>query len=935
MRNISAASLAKLSTTQGIEPISIVRIWWTDSGYIDYADRTVESVRGRLLSLSDIEDVINLAGNSSSTTVSVTLDDSDGELKEIFNNIDIHRRRVQILQWFNGLPLAEAFVIFEGEVASPVEWAEGDRTLSFEVLSKLEDREVGFSAEEGSFNYIPPELVGKPWPLVFGTVNGVPALQANKAPSGLSGRELGVIDEKTNDDNINGMLLKLEEIRLAGLRAISIGLAALAKASEFQALQVLANQDGTGEDYSSDIEHWESVGEDYETQANQYLEEYGNLNKEIDAARADAATKDTLKKNSIPVAGSDNFPQRATAVVKIGNQTYQGYFDAGNFNITSHPDPFDDDYVPAGLTTITERTVITEYSTQLPPSRFIHLPGGSDIRIAGIYPVTHIAAIGHVTVFGVSAYRNGILTGVPPNYYSVEHKTFGSFLATFIVFPTPLSSVDSGWEDQIYVNIQSEVGPSAIDIMLHLIQQYTPYSWDDDSFSAARTYVDLYPANFALMSRPNVIQLLQQIAFQSRCAIWFNDGKFFLKFLPAESDAIETITKADIDVNSVIVSYTETEEVVTKFVAKWYANLSQEEPNKIIFRNNIRKYGTIEEEYDYFIYNIQEIVEKSAEFWTIRKSNVWKRIAFRTFIHKLKIETWDTILLDIDDRFVADTDIKAVVESAKYDSSTGKINVVCWVPVRAGEMTKYDFAWPADLPIEYVYPVPDDIQPGSPTAPNATGDIVDTGIIFGIALDGTPLTRSTRGRPDTGRQLPIGDVHDPAFSVTTQLDSREIVPGLAPVLTGKTYKQYLVKPLVEPTIQSQDDGSGFWFGIVRTQVDGKKYNVDVYRNGIRKNPKSTVVEQFVIRDDEIIPNGTPCMVTRQVTIVESDDIVPILKYDTTYAMQVPVWVTPPEEETPPTTPVPEEEPDADTNDDGDVDETDDGVPYGDAEAAGE
>ena len=91
-------------------------------------------------------------------------------------------------------------------------------------------------------------------------------------------------------------------------------------------------------------------------------------------------------------------------------------------------------------------------------------------------------------------------------------------------------------------------------------------------------------------------------------------------------------------------------------------------------------------------------------------------------------------------------------------------------------MTKFPYAWPSNLPIEFRYPIPGDENAGSPTKPDTEegSDIVPgqtTWYAFHIN--------------DGGREKPIGDQHDDVdgseFSVNTQLDQREIETDVEPI----------------------------------------------------------------------------------------------------------------------------------------------------------
>ncbi|MCA9072079.1 MAG: hypothetical protein KDA84_24290, partial [Planctomycetaceae bacterium] len=119
MRSLSAAALTKIATDYGTEPINIVAIQWVaGGGYTQYADRDIPgtSIKGDILDLSDIDNVVDVQGSADSQQINITLDDSDSSLKEIFNNNDIHKRDVIVYQWFEGMDISDAFILFTGKI---------------------------------------------------------------------------------------------------------------------------------------------------------------------------------------------------------------------------------------------------------------------------------------------------------------------------------------------------------------------------------------------------------------------------------------------------------------------------------------------------------------------------------------------------------------------------------------------------------------------------------------------------------------------------------------------------------------------------------------------------------------------------------------------------------------------------------------------------
>ena len=105
MRNISANGLAKLRTRLGNEPICIVEIDWVPGSTSAYADRTVASIPGKIVELSELDDVTSASGHSSNQQVTVTLDDVDGTIKALLDAHDVHKRPARVYQYFSGLDL--------------------------------------------------------------------------------------------------------------------------------------------------------------------------------------------------------------------------------------------------------------------------------------------------------------------------------------------------------------------------------------------------------------------------------------------------------------------------------------------------------------------------------------------------------------------------------------------------------------------------------------------------------------------------------------------------------------------------------------------------------------------------------------------------------------------------------------------------------------
>lgn len=360
---------------------------------------------------------------------------------------------------------------------------------------------------------------------------------------------------------------------------------------------------------------------------------------------------------------------------------------------------------------------------ELPESLEWTADAGSIVRQTPDDCAIYIANILPSTIHAVHAYKTEPITGfrslqpIPSDYYiKKESSNLGSINVTALVFPMSLGTIaGENWEEEVYVTLTSSIGPRITDIIQHLVETYTINgSVDTASFAAIDTqFNDRYPANFCLLERPNVLEEIARIAFESRCAIYKRGNVFYLKYLSLEPDEDTTFDLSHIKNQSLKITYTTTEELVTRLIAHWSPNglpLQQYQlPYKQVYRNNVRKYGVHTREETFHIFNQPDLVKKSATFWLIRWSNTWKQLDFQMFLRDLPVDVLDTILFDVDKEFYASENVKGVVRSIIQDPNTNILATQVWLPVRAGEMTTYPFAWPAALPEETVFP---DLQEG-------------------------------------------------------------------------------------------------------------------------------------------------------------------------------------------------------------------------------
>ena len=357
-------------------------------------------------------------------------------------------------------------------------------------------------------------------------------------------------------------------------------------------------------------------------------------------------------------------------------------------------------------------------------SRDWSLEIGDEIYLESDYKDTYIAnLIPSVSIHEVMAFRTieGIrkLLPVPSQLYTVNlSESIAGQTSTTIRMLKPLTEFDDqGWEEQIYVSLVSTVGPNTADIMEYLALNYTDLAVDATSFSALNDFLEPFPSHFAILTRPDALTTLENIAFQARSAVFVKNKVLFGKFLADKGSAVISITETETEFGTFVLDTTPTEDIVTKFIAEWTNDYSDEEqPHELILRNNIGKYGKVEETFDYFIYNFESLVELSLIFWLIRKSNIYKLVTLKGFLNTLELETFDSVdLIFLNDLISTDSTVLGIVQEASYEYSDESITFKVLTPVWLGQPESYP-AFYGPGPGDANYPTPFDKFAGGATS---------------------------------------------------------------------------------------------------------------------------------------------------------------------------------------------------------------------------
>jgi len=827
MRTITSAMQTALDQQYGAEVIVVLEIFWastdgTATGPSSfYADREIEDgrVKGSIVQMSSFEEAVQVTGGGQAAEFNVVLDDTDGSLKAIFDANDIHKAPVKVWLYETGTSFSvDKTPVFLGQINSPVEWSEGQRTLSLKVVNRIEDTAVGFSAEEGEFPALPEELVGRPWPLCFGTTINVPCLKAVPAISGKLAGGVGI-----SDFTLAGRI-QLAEAVTCPQTPIGFKCTTQVGAGQYSATCNIAFETDQACLQSRCVE----------------IERLSLMKEE----------QESYEYKTITIFGGEEFPQGRRITININGGLFTGRFNgtianpSNEFIIASrqHPDfdentgsvkqktfeqaiesacpgsayqAQDSDFADTAFgpvfTGLRSSRISWEAYRDAPQASFFWAGGGSTVTLETAKAIVYVANIVPSTILRVAAWRtlngNRFLLTVPDKYFTTRQVNYNGYNVMEIVFQRPLSSEDldtgGGWTDDIYVTQVSSVGPNTVDIIEWFIDTYTSYSKDSTSFTAVRSAIDNYPMHFALLSRPNLLNILQDIAQKARCALWQKLDTFYIKYLSEEPSPVDTIEEADVlatedGSGSLIITLTPTVDLVTELTCRWRRDYSLNDDYTVILRHNVKKYGPHKREEDYYVYGHQQLVKKSATFWLIRWANTWKRIKLSVPLSFLKLEPFDAVTIDLPD--VAPATFTGIVERATLDTGGKQIDLEIWTPIRAGETTPYNFAWPAQIAQHALFPTieaRDANQAGSGTEPNFSVisppghplRIDDPGVVSGFALgcNGMGVTSLEPGvcRQDHGDGKP-SDIGDQKPTVDVSSDTTGGVSDSTEPITNKS-----------------------------------------------------------------------------------------------------------------------------------------------------
>jgi len=642
MRDISLPLRDNLQNKKkAVEPLYILGVEWTPGHETLYSDRKIGGTNQAFPIMNDMGN-FNMSqivsGSGASESVPFVLSDVEdgtyfGHLKNIVDTADVHKAKARLYLMEANVNLIDRTLLVQGEINSPLDWDEADRTLKFTVISQIESVEAGFSIEDGDFPEVPEDLRGKPWPFILGSVCWEKTQRVRSPRKGFLEEPQGVVDFTLRQRLCQARFLtcaqKYEPPRTApGLGDPNQPGAGSGDPDGDGCVHFRYNRTGQKGCICPDLPFGSCPQGDPKTDKDKIdteclLRRFNEICRLLNRLNQEEATV----KNPMLVRNGEKFPQGRKISLWIEGVIFKGIMTGTSFawDEVIHPQQDEISNPPcrkigeakfgwrrapsrngwqrtsgngrsfeyAGQPTSLgdcqgggdgQMKVVDgpgeswRYYQQFEEADFIGLDAGTEVFLLEEAEIIHIANLFGGTITGVAAYRTfgdkTLLVNLPTDYYEVRTTDYGAYdSVTEIALTRPLRTYkDEQWQEDVYIKATSNVGPNPADCIKFLVDTYLATSgitMDTDSYNTIKPKLVNYPIGTMVTARPSVFDLIGDIAYQSRCAAVVRDGKLSLIYLAEEPTPIRTLTMDDIVPGTVRITHGDTEDLKTRHDIKW------------------------------------------------------------------------------------------------------------------------------------------------------------------------------------------------------------------------------------------------------------------------------------------------------------------------------------------------------------------------------
>jgi hypothetical protein len=348
-----------------------------------------------------------------------------------------------------------------------------------------------------------------------------------------------------------------------------------------------------------------------------------------------------------------------------------------------------------------------------------------DIYVMSLNTLDSLDAVYGKKKIKLGSIERSVFAPIPSTYYQVQLSSdyaINTTRASALLFYEPLENYNTDtekWEETIYISGTSTVGPNTANIIKWLLLNYTDYAVDNLSFNDVASELP-FGSNFGFYEREDTLKLCQRIAWQARCALIVDSEEISIKYLAPNPTSKFTFNRTNIERRSLKFTVSDSTEVVTKIIGTWRkTNQYNEPPTRLLqnkqkaeikdiiralketdrrenppteitlYQENENRYGVKSVTEDFFIYDFEEPILATLNFWGHRNANVWRKAILKTFMPALILQPYDAVTLDID---LLGT-IKGILESIQYNSDSKDIIVNIWLPIISGAEVMDSTVW--------------------------------------------------------------------------------------------------------------------------------------------------------------------------------------------------------------------------------------------------
>jgi len=679
----------------GIESILLIRVYWGDTSTVYlYADKYIDlgggdEYAGKILQANVISKTGQIGQSGTSETASITLDDTDGALKALYESTRLEGSPCEVYQYIvQGTPTEQ--LLMKGVVSSDIRWIEGERVLSFSIEGGSnrtgQDGEIGYAPAEDAFIGLNPAAVGKNWPIVFGTAVKVPAVRVE------------YYDDMSLEDTYHyaddTMIIVNGEQLPQTPTVIQV---------DIDNILFEGTIDGTLFDIT------EKNVPRYINTPFAARESDGDLNNPYVAWVVDGVNLSGLY-TYVGSGPSGLGPYTNYCAAQIGRKCFftNGWYETrcidNSYTLTAAAKYCRQDWATM-FSTLRNGEVVTTSTFDgwwIYKDTKVDYNAGTDYMdryIANLYPSTTVYA-----VWGRRTFNNKtIWAKIPKAYYDIHLDqtitTNPGAVArhcTVIDFPQPLNSYRcENWEDSIWVTLESTLPNTPLEIVTWAIEEFTAFSMEPSDDPPVTM-------NFAYFETTNVLEFLRGIAYQSASTIQISGDTIRLVFL-AQEPSISSLRNTHEFTDSLIVmkslelGFRSKEEINTIHRSTYYTDYSGEESSKKIYEinQNLEKFGRQIVEDDMWALTCENPVKAITDFWGVKTGNSWKTVKLDCFLDLTDARVFDDAVFYISP-FIPDGS-QGLITSVIHDTDRPVVTLEIELAIKAGENVEDPTYWTLGL----------------------------------------------------------------------------------------------------------------------------------------------------------------------------------------------------------------------------------------------